>query len=70
MLRWLVDSFGFNGSLRQNFSLYRVKGRGMKTFSMLDSAEHGILNAQKCENIKKLGIFQARISLECYFSCS
>ena len=33
------------------------------------SVEHDILNAQKYENIKKLSIFQAQISLKCYCSC-
>ena len=37
---------------------------------MLNSAEHEILNAYKCKNIKKFSIFQAQISPECYFSCS
>ena len=40
--------------------------RGYKTFSMLKSAKHEILNAHKYENIKKFGIFQAQISLECW----
>ena len=44
--------------------------RGYKTYFMLNSAEHEILNALKFENIKKLSIFQAQISLECYLSCS
>ena len=44
--------------------------RGCKTFSMLNSAEHEILNAHKYKNIKKFSIFQAQINLECYFSCS
>ena len=35
---------------------------------MLNSAEHEILNAHKCKNIKKLSFFQAQISLEHYFS--
>ena len=48
--------------------IYRA--RGYKTFIMLNSAEHEILNADKCENIKKFGLFLAQISLECYFSCS
>ena len=43
--------------------------RGYKTFFLLNSAEHEILNAHKYENIKKFSIFQAQISLECYFSC-
>ena len=37
---------------------------------MLNSAEHEILNADMYKNIKKLSIFLAQISLECYFSCS
>ena len=44
--------------------------RGYKTFFILNSSEHEILNAHKYENIKKFSIFQAQISLECYFSCS
>ena len=31
--------------------------RGYKTFSMLNSAEHEILNAHKYKNIKKFSIF-------------
>ena len=41
--------------------------RGYKTFPMLNSAEHEILNAHTYKNIKKFIIFQAQISLECYF---
>ena len=44
--------------------------RGYKTFSMLNSAEHEIINAHKFKSIKKISIFQAHISLECCFSCS
>ena len=44
--------------------------RDYKTFSMLISVEHEILNAHKYKNIKKFGIFGAQISLECYFSRS
>ena len=40
--------------------------RGYKTFFMLNSAEHEILN----ENIMKFNIFQAQICIECYFSFS
>ena len=53
--------------------LIRVSGtwaRGYKTFFMLNSVEHKILIAHKYENIKKFNIFQAQISVECYFSCS
>ena len=44
--------------------------RGYKTFSMLNSVEHEILNAHKYKKIKKFGFFQAQLSLECYFSRS
>ena len=47
-----------------------TRPRGYKTFFMLNSLEHEILNAHKYENINKVSIFQAQISLECYFSCS
>ena len=47
-----------------------TRSRGYKTVFMLNSAEHEILNAHKCENIKKFGIFQDQISLECYISYS
>ena len=46
------------------------RARGYKTFFMLNSIEHKILIAHKYENSKKFSIFQAQISLECYFSCS
>ena len=44
--------------------------RGYKTFFMLNSAQHVILNAHKYKSIEKVSIFQAQISLERYFSCS
>ena len=44
--------------------------RGYKTFFVLNSVEHEILNAHKYKNIKKFGIFNAQLSLECYFSRS
>ena len=44
--------------------------RGYKTFFVLNSVEHEILNVHKYDNIKKFNIFQAQISLECIFSCS
>ena len=34
-----------------------TRARGYKTFFMLNSAEHEILNARKYKNIKKLSIF-------------
>ena len=44
--------------------------RGYKTFSMLNSVEHEILNAHKYKNIKKFCLFWAEVSPECYFSHS
>ena len=44
--------------------------RGYKTFFVLNSVEHEILNAHKYENIKKFGLFKAQLDLECYFSRS
>ena len=44
--------------------------RGYKTFFVLNSVEPGILNAHEYKNIKKFGIFNAQLSLECYFSRS
>ena len=52
---------------RASCSYSRTWPRGYKTFFMLNSAEHEILIAHKYENIKKFSIFQAEISLECYF---
>ena len=46
------------------------RARGYKTFFMLNSVEHEILNAHKYKNIKKYSFFQAKISGEGYFSCS
>ena len=34
--------------------------RGHKTFSVLNSVEHEILNAHKYKNIKKFGFFRPR----------
>ena len=51
-------------------SVIQIRPRGYKTFFMLNSVEHESLNAHKYENIKKYSIFQAQLSLECYFSCS
>ena len=41
---------------------------GYKTFFMLTSTEHEILNAHSHKNYKKMSFFQAQISLEYYFS--
>ena len=61
-----------NGRLAEPVS--RVSGqarpRGYKTFFVLNSVEHEILNAHKYKNIKKFGLFKAQLSLECYFSRS
>ena len=39
----------------------------IKLFFVLNSTEHEILNAHKYKNIKKFGLFNAQLSLECYF---
>ena len=40
--------------------------RGYKTFFILNSVEHEILNPH-IKNIEKFGFFKAHISLQCYF---
>ena len=47
-----------------------TRPRGYKTFFMLNSVEHEILNAHKYKNTKKFGLFKAQLSLQCYFSRS
>ena len=47
-----------------------TRPQGYKTFYMLNSAEHEILNAHMHKHMKKFSIFQARMSLECYYPCS
>ena len=37
--------------------MYEIRSRDYKTFFILNSVEHGILNADKYENIKKFGLF-------------
>ena len=49
---------------------HKIRARGYKTFFMLNSVEHEILNADKLKNIKKVGFFYAQVRLECYFSRS
>ena len=51
-------------------SVFMFRPRGYKTFFVLNSTEHEILNAHKYENISKFGFFKVQISLECYFSRS
>ena len=80
--KFLVIQMGWNVALfsgpvaappsdRKNCGVQpNIRPRGYKTFFMLNSLEHEILNAHKYENINKVSIFQAQISLECYFSCS
>ena len=47
-----------------------TRSRGYKTFFMLNSIEHEILNAHKYKKVKKFCFLQAQIRLECYFSRS
>ena len=51
-------------------SAVRRSGLEVIKLFMLNSAEHELLNAHMYKNIEKFSIFQAQISLECYFSCS
>ena len=44
--------------------------QGYKTFFVLNSVEHEIINAPKYKNVKKFGHFKDQLSLECYFSRS
>ena len=46
------------------FYIYNLeaRARGYKTFFMLNSGEHEILNAHKYKNIKKFSLFQTQIS--------
>ena len=48
-----------NGVLTENWP------RGYKTFFILNSVEHEILNAHKYKYIKKFGFFKAQVSIEC-----
>ena len=57
-------------SIEGLFCCFKTWPRGYKTFFVLNSVEHEILNAHKYKNIKKLGLFNAQLSLECYFSRS
>ena len=47
-----------------------IRPRGYKTFFVLNSVEHEILNVHKYKSIKKFGLFKAQLSLECNFSRS
>ena len=60
MIRIALFCFGY--------SFAEAWPRGYKTFFMLNSVEHKILNAHKYKNINKFSIFPAQISPECYFS--
>ena len=64
----LATLFGSTISAISQYDIARP--RGYKTFSMLNSVEHEILNAHKNKNIKKFGLFKVQISLEGYFSRS
>ena len=40
--------------------LSKLEPEVIKSFSLLNSAEHEILNAHKCKNIKKFSLFRLR----------
>ena len=48
--------------------IYKTRLRGYKTFFMLNSVEHEILNAHKYKNIKKFGLFRVRLAKNAIFS--
>ena len=54
--------------ISRNFLYPETWPRGYKTFFVLNSVEHELLNAHTYKNIKKFGIFKVHVSLECYFS--
>ena len=58
------ESCIMNIRIRQSVALSPVElwARGYKTFFMLNSGEHEILNAHKYKNIKKFSFFQTQIS--------
>ena len=60
----------YSKSMQQLPKFARNWPRGYKIFFILNSVEHEILNAHKYKNIEKFGIFQAQLSLECFFSRS
>ena len=64
----LLDEVSLSSNSVLVLKIRRVnRPRGYKTFFMLNSIEHEILNSHKYKDIKKFCIFQAQISLECYF---
>ena len=67
-----MDDLQFYLVLKRSPPLAGLEPRagGYKTFFMLNSVEHEILNAHKYKNIKKFSFFQILVSGECYFSCS
>ena len=57
-------------TIHVNTEGYKHQASGYKTFFVLNSAEHEILNAYKYKSIKKFRIFQAQLSPERYFTLS
>ena len=56
--------------IKEHFNLglrCQHRAEGYKTSSMFNSAEHEILNAHKYENNQEIQLFQAQISLECFY---
>ena len=69
-LEKIITKYILQGYMAAVLFLTNARPRGYKTFFVLNSVEHGILNAHKYKNIKKFGLFKAQLSLECYFSRS
>ena len=66
IFRFLGESLP-KASSEEKVKLYEFWPRGYKTFFVLNSVEHEILNAHKYKNIKKFRLFKAQLILECYF---
>ena len=53
----LTTSLSYCGFEQLNLYFVHIRPRGYKTFFLLNSVEHEILNAHKYRNIKKFGFF-------------
>ena len=61
---------GLIGHLRKTDNIADIRARDYKTFFMLSSVEHEILNAHKYKNIKKIQLFSGSDKPRMLFSCS
>ena len=68
LIQWTLDISNTDISKYPLIPKDIIWARGYKTFFMLNSVEHEILNAHKYKNINKFSFFQAQIIGEGYFS--